>query len=72
MIFIKILLPLLSLGLLYLIFQWATRAWKKADVEQKIEDIGIQDELYKKTVTIDPQEVKAVKKHVDKIKNIKT
>lgn len=70
MILVKIFIPLIIFGALFLVFRWAYKGWKSADVEQKLDDIKDQEELYKKTTTIDFGEVKAEKKHIDKVKDL--
>lgn len=70
MILVKVFIPLIILGALYFVFKWAWKEWKNADVEQKLEDIQDQEELYKKTTSVDMGEVKAEKEHLEKIKKL--
>ncbi|MCG8452392.1 MAG: hypothetical protein MI717_04325 [Spirochaetales bacterium] len=52
-----VILAILGLGL-HLIFKWATKAWKKADVEQKMEDYELEEELCEKIEEFETNEVK--------------
>lgn len=70
MILVRIFIPLIIIGALYFVFKKVVKEWKKADVEQKLEDIQEQEELYKKTTTVDFGEVKAEKKHINKVKDL--
>ena len=72
MILVRIFIPLLTVVVLYFVGRWLWKQWKSADVEQKLEDIEANEELYKKTVNVDFGEVKAEKEHLDEFKNLET
>ena len=70
MFFIKFLMLGIAVVAIYFLFRWASKAWKKADVEQKLEDVKIQDKVYKKALEVNPADVKSKKKAIDKIKDL--
>ena len=70
MFFVKILIPLGTVLVVAFIIQRLFKAFKKADVEGKIEEIEEQEQLYKQTTAIDVEEVKHEKKHLDKLKKL--
>ena len=50
----------------YFLFDWAVKAWKKADVTQKVDDFKLDTQVYDKVKDVDMKEVKKQKKVIDK------
>ena len=49
----------------YLIFKIARKAWRKADVDQKMEDIKVDTQMYDKVKDVDMKEVSDKQKAVN-------
>lgn len=65
MILVKVFIPLIIIGALLLVGKWGWKNWKKADIEQKIDDIELKQELAEEVSKVDKKSVEKARKSID-------
>ncbi|MDC7125090.1 MAG: hypothetical protein PQJ46_05965 [Spirochaetales bacterium] len=67
---IKFFIGIIGVVLLGFIIIKAVKAWEKADIEEKIDDLNDTTEMYNKIKDVDIDEVAKQKKKLEKFKKI--